>query len=382
MLRSPEVLRNVQMTRFASRSAAAWLLCLGMAAAQDFGSHTLPAELADPGVKVQRVMNKAPNGGRNLGYSEGPVGDAEGSLYFTEDDPGNQTGNIWKVTASGQTSNFYNGPAVPNGLEFDNNGKLFSAELAAVANYDVKVGGSSRTKLTMSVNLAPEIRVNDVSVGSNGGVWFTNHSRGNQYFYRDPSGQVTTYNNTAPLGVAVPNGIEWIEEKKILLVCASDESKVYQFDLSTDFKTSNKKLFANVPIPDGLTVDASGNIYIASYGSGKVYVFAPTGGTGGVIGKELGTIDLQAGGVKNVSNCVFGGTGNKTLFITGTAGAYKIQLKVSGRTRPGSTPIRIRTGFARPVMTFADSYTLAGRKVNLFRETVAALKIVVSPQVR
>ena len=373
MLRFPESLGNLQVTRLASRSAAAWLLCLGMAAAQDFGTHNLPLEFADPGVKVQAVMRQAPNGGRNLGYSEGPVADLEGNLYFTEDNEG--LGNIWKVTSAGVSSNFYSGPGMPNGLEFDNSGKMFSAELAAVATYDVKVGGSSRTKLTMSVTLDPQIRVNDVSVGSNGGVWFTNHSRGNQYFYRNPSGQVTVYNNEAPLGVPVPNGIEWIEEKKLLLVCSSSDNKVYQFDVGLDFKVSNRKVFGSVPVPDGLTVDANGNVYVASYGTGKVYVFGQAGGD------VLGMIDVMTGGDKNISNCTFGGPGNKTLFMTGTQGAYKFQLKIAGRMRPGT--VGIRTGSLRlhsAPSTFSEGYTIAGRKVNLVFGAQAALKIMAAPK--
>lgn len=371
MLRNPEASRNLSVTSIFRRSAAALALGAGLASAQDFGGHNLKIEFAEAGEKVMAVMNKAPNGGRNLGYSEGPVVDAGGNLYFTEDTPNGGSGNIWKVTAAGVTSSFYNGPGMPNGLEFDNSGKMFSAELASVATYDVNVGGSSRVKLPMSVTLVADIRVNDVSVGSNGGVWFTNHSRGNQYFYRDPSGQVTTYGNTAPLGVAVPNGIEWIEEKKQLLVCSSNDNKVYSFDVGTDFKASNKKTFSDVPVPDGLTVDANGNVYVASYGAGKVYVFGPNGGA------SLGEIDVKTGGDKRISNCTFGGPGNKTLFMTGTAGAYKIQMKIAGRVRPGSVGIRTGALKLRPGnRSFTDGFTLAGRKVNLRSESQAALKIL------
>lgn len=33
----------------------------------------------------------------------------------------------------------------------------------------------------------------------------------------------------------------------------------------------------------------------------------------------------------NVSNCIFGGPGNRTLYITGYGGAYKVDLRVPGR---------------------------------------------------
>ncbi|MDQ3000380.1 MAG: SMP-30/gluconolactonase/LRE family protein [Fibrobacterota bacterium] len=358
MLRFPEDFRNLQVTH-----AAFGLACLALlpdlAAAQDFGTHDLSGEFAEPGTKVISVMSKAPEGGRNLGYSEGPAVDGEGNLYFTENDPAGETGNIWKVTHSGQSSNFYNGPGVPNGLEFDNGGKLFSAEKGVVATYDIKMGGASRSTLSMNQPLNSAFRNNDVSVGSNGGIWFTNHGYGNQYFYRDPNGQVTVYNNQGANGVSVPNGIEWLEEKKLLLICSSNDNQVYQFDVGADFKASNKRVFGGVPVPDGLTVDEMGNVYVASYGTGKVYVFGPTGG------KEIGMIDVKTGGNKNISNCAFGGPGNKTLFMTGTNGAYKIQWKIAGRTRPSSVGIRTSRNSVSisPTRKSTLNFSLDGRKV-------------------
>lgn len=373
MLRSPETLRNLQVTHLASRAAAAWLLCLGMAAAQDFGTAELPADLADAGTKVLGAMNKDAGGTRNLGYSEGPVGDTEGNLYFTEDNAGK--GNIWKVSSTGQPSNYYNGAGMPNGLEFDKAGVLYSAEKGGIATYG-KAGASTRAMLPMNPALNQNFRINDLSLGSNGWMFFTNHAQGNQYFFRNTDGSVTTYNAQTLFGVTEPNGVEYIEEKKMLLVCFSGSSKVFSFDVADDGKITNKKDWANVPVPDGLTVDEKGNVYVASYGDGTIYVYGPNGGA------SIGKIKVGGGIDGNTSNCAFGGAGNKTLFITGNGGAYKVQLKVAGRVRPGST--RIRTGYLRypasQARGFSEGYTLSGRKVD--HGPLAALRIVTAPLVR
>jgi gluconolactonase len=362
-MRQSALSRNLQVT----------LLAAAVVFGQDFGTAILPAELAETGTKVLGVMNKTPNASRNLGYSEGPVGDAEGNLYFTEDNSG--LGNIWKVNAAGQASNFYNGNGMPNGLEFDNAGKMYSAEKGAVASYDVKTGGSSRTVLSANPALNADYRINDVSIGSNGGVWFTNHANGNQFFYRDPTGKVTKYDNVAPLGVKVPNGIEWIEEKKLLLVCSSDDSKVYRFDVADNGTISNKKDFCAVPVPDGLTVDALGNVYVASYGDGTVYVFDANGAPLKVGGNNA-NIKVGTGADGNTSNCAFGGTGNKTLFITGNGGAYKVQLKVAGRVRPGSVSL-LRRGTLdlryRAAKPYLAGWTFDGRKVEAKRPAALIL---------
>ncbi len=352
--------RNLHVTsaRRALRSALA--LCIlgaGFAAAQDFGGHTLPPDLADPAAKVIGVLNKDPkNASRAMGYSEGPAVDSAGNLYFTEDIGSN--GNIWKVTPQGVGSNFYTGPALPNGMEFDPQGRLTACEQGSISTYDKN---GARTPLTMLGN--PDLkRVNDVTIAVDGGMWFTNHQFGNTFFYRAPNGTVTSYPNVAPLGVAVPNGIEFIEEKNLLLVNSSNDNKVYQYDVSPDRKPSNKRFFATVAVPDGITVDEKGNIYVASWGDGKIQVFNSTG-------KALGDITVKSAGTDadgqngNTSNCVFGGSENKTLYITGDGGAYKIVLKVAGRKRPGTTNLRNRMGFATPSPHSAEAgYSIDGRK--------------------
>jgi gluconolactonase len=377
MLNSPRDLRNLQVTHPAPK-AAAWLLGLamipGLAAAQDFGTHTLPADLADAGVKVQGALRKDPKTNRNLGYSEGPVGDAEGNLYFTEDNAGGATGNIWKVTPAGVGSIFYTGPGMPNGLEFDNQGKLFSAEKGGIAMYD-KDDSKTRTMIPMSPALDAGFRINDLTISSNGSMFFTNHAQGDQYFFRDPSGTVTKYNNSGVLGIKTPNGAEYIEEKKILFVTGDGLGKVFKFNVSDNGTVSNRTEFANVKEPDGLTMDEKGNLWVASYNDGAICVFGPDGGT------ELGRITVNGGKSGNASNCVFGGVDRKTLFITGNGGAYKIQLKVAGRVRPGSVSIARNARYTlAPAAKRDGAYTLEGRKVA--RNLPATLMLVAAPLAR
>jgi gluconolactonase len=382
MLSNPcKPFRNIHNTPAASDArgsagllAAALLLAGTLSVqAQEFGSHNLPAELSDAGTKVLGVMNKAPSTNRALGYSEGPVGDAEGNLYFTEDNAG--AGNIWKVTAAGVASNFYNGPGMPNGLEFDNQGKLFSAEKGGVAQYD-KSGSTTRTMIPMNPGLNQNYRVNDLTIASNGWMFFTNHANGHQFFFRDATGKVTTYEQGSAVGVNTPNGIEYIEEKKMLLVTGDGAKKVFRFDVKEDGTVSNRTEFASINEPDGLTLDEKGNIYVASYAEGAVHVFDTAG-------KLLGKITVNGNSTPagNTSNCVFGGVDGKTLFITGDLGAFKLQMKVAGRKRPGTVGVsRPRYSLAplsRAGRTGASGYTLSGRKLET--RAPAALMIVTSP---
>ena len=60
-------------------------------------------------------------------------------------------------------------------------------------------------------------------------------------------------------------------------------------------------------VPDGMTTDAEGRIWIARWGGGCVSCHDP------VSGGELGRIALPA---SQVTNCCFGGPELRTLFIT------------------------------------------------------------------
>ncbi len=343
----------------------------GLSSAQEYGSHTLPADLADSTAKVLGALNKDPNNAnRTLGYSEGPATDMDGNLFFTEGQ--DNTGNIFKVTLDGKESVFFSGPTQPNGMEFDPQGRLTVCEKGSVSTFD-KAG--VRTQLSNPGNVDLK-NVNDLSIASDGSMWLTNHGTGNTYFYRDPSGVITTYPNTNALGVLVPNGIEYLEEKKLLFVNSSDDNKVYLFDVSAAHKPSNKRVFASVPVPDGLTVDEKGNVYIASFNDGAIYVFDPTGNQ--LLGKIKVTGDANP--VANTSNCVFGGIDGKTLYMTGDAGAFKLQMKVAGRKRPGSVGLHAGRSqlFHRGPNTWKTRTTLLGRSISQ-RLPVATLAVFESP---
>lgn len=335
-MRANPLSRNLQVT----------LLAAAAAFGQDFGTHDLPAEFAEPGAKVLGVMNKAPNGSRNLGYSEGPAVDAEGNLYFTEDNAG--SGNIWKVTPAGAGSNFHTGAGLPNGLEFDPQGKLIACEKGAVSAFD-KAG--TRTPLAMNPALDAAKRINDLSISSTGAMFFTNWD-GNNVYYRSADGTVKKYS-----GYSTTNGIEWIEEKKILLLAQDGPDAVFKYEVNPDGTLKNEKKFADINEPDGLTLDANGNVYIASWMDGKIHVFDSAG-----VKKGSVTVKGDNNQNGNTSNCVFGGPDNKTLYITGDGGAFKIQMKIAGRKRPGSTAVRksqFRSG-SRPKSRL-DGFSIDGR---------------------
>lgn len=357
MLPTPEISHPQALTIRDSRAilgiAMVAMVAITSAAAQDYGSYTGDAAIAEAGTKVQLVTNKSTKRTSGiLGYSEGPAVDAVGNLYFTEDQDGQ--GNIWKVGADGNNVNFHSGPSLPNGMEFDPQGRLIVCEKVGLSAFN---NAGTRTPLAMSPALDGDKRINDVTIASTGAMFFTNWD-GNNVFYRSPEGTVKKYT-----GYRITNGIEWVEENKILYLSQDGPDSVYRYEVNADGTLKNEKRFAAVNEPDGMTLDEKGNLYVASWMDGKIQVFDSTG-------KVLGSILIKSAGNDgdgqngNASNCVFGGADNKTLYITGDGGAYKIPLKIAGRKRPGST--RLRHGFMVPATSpraMADGYSINGKKI-------------------
>lgn len=112
---------------------------------------------------------------QDYGYAQGDVpADAAGNVYFSE--PGAHS--IYKVTPRGEGSVFYSGRGdSPNGLEFDPRGRLVACTRGAIIRFDMAGGIDT---LAASGPGADFKDLNDITIG--------------------------------------PDGVEWLEEKKILYV--------------------------------------------------------------------------------------------------------------------------------------------------------------------
>jgi gluconolactonase len=122
-----------------------------------------------------------------------------------------------------------------------------------------------------------------------------------------------------------PNGIAFSPDEKTLYLSNSDpKRKVWmRYDITPDGMPSNGRLFFDVTaetangLPDGMKVDALGNLYCA--GPGGIWIFSPQG-------KHLGTIKIP----EVTANCNWGDDG-KSLYITASTSLYRIKLLVSGK---------------------------------------------------
>jgi sugar lactone lactonase YvrE len=138
-------------------------------------------------------------------------------------------------------------------------------------------------------------------------------------------------------GVTISNGIDWSPDASLCYFVDSPLRRVDVFDYDRSAAAlARRRVFADTShlpgIPDGLTVDADGGVWVAFFGGGRVRRFTPDGRLDVTIGLP----------VSQVTSCCFGGARLDELFIsTSTEGLSPVELGEQAgaggifRARPG-----------------------------------------------
>lgn len=163
----------------------------------------------------------------------------------------------------------------------------------------------------------PEQRMNDGKVDRRGRFWAgTMHLEylpGTGSLYRlDPDGTPERVLG----GLALSNGLDWSPDGERMYFIDSLTHCVDVFDVEEPAgRLLDRRPFVEVPesrgLPDGLTVDAQGNVWVCCWDGGVVTAWDPSG-------TPLGEIRLPTG---RVTSCAFGGPALDRLFITTAVGS-------------------------------------------------------------
>ena len=162
------------------------------------------------------------------------------------------------------------------------------------------------------------MRFNDGKVAPNGAfvlgrmhnAWREPGNRGRLYSL-DP-GASSLREILTPEHVGLPNGMAWKDQTFYFVDSAEESISTYEID---EFgaprpETANvisQNATGHKRVPDGMTLDSNGNIWVAYGESGSV---AQLDGT---TGKELQRVKLP---VKRPTSCGFGGAGLEWLYVT------------------------------------------------------------------
>jgi sugar lactone lactonase YvrE len=113
-------------------------------------------------------------------------------------------------------------------------------------------------------------------------------------------------------GVTLSNGLDWtLDNRQMYYIDSSTQAvDVFEFDLERGVLGTRRRVVsipADEGLPDGMTVDADGGIWVALHGSGTVRRYFPDGHLDRVV---------RVPSARLVTCCAFGGRDLEDLYIT------------------------------------------------------------------
>lgn len=174
----------------------------------------------------------------------------------------------------------------------------------------VEATGGEVGRLTVEVG-KPDNRLNEGKADPAGRLWFgsmsTSHEPGEAAFYRVDECGLTRVTD----GITIGNGTDWdLDRARMYHVdSTSQRVDVYDYEVDTGSATDRRPwvtIDADDGMPDGLTVDADGGVWVCLFHGGVVQRYEPSGSL-------TTTIELPATCPTSVA---FGGDDLTTLFIT------------------------------------------------------------------
>lgn len=161
--------------------------------------------------------------------------------------------------------------------------------------------------------LHPQLRTNDCKASPEGRLWcgvmhISEHNGTASLYCVDNDLSLTPVLKQQ----CVPNGLVWNKTGNRMYYADSGRGCIeeYAYDSLTGAVYLLRTAVEVPPefgVPDGMTIDADGLLWVAHWGGFGVYIWNP------VTGELLDKIDVP---VPNVASCTFGGVNRRQLFIT------------------------------------------------------------------
>jgi gluconolactonase len=280
-----------------------------------------PERLVSPDAELEQLAT-------GFGFTEGPAwSDAGGFLVFSD-----IPGNVMRRWTPGQGVADYRRPSQKaNGNAYDHEGRLVSCEHAT--SKLVREEGDELAVLADRYDGRELNSPNDVVVAADGSIYFTDPTYGrSESFGRErdvqldfrgvyrltPAGDLEVLDDT----FTQPNGLCFSPDGRTLFVNDSQLRHIRSFRVGDDGSLRGGEVIAQPAgdepgVPDGMKVDAEGNIWCT--GPGGIHILDP-GGT------LLGIVAVP----EVAANLTWGGPDRDQLFICASTSLYRIPTRVAG----------------------------------------------------
>jgi sugar lactone lactonase YvrE len=229
-----------------------------------------------------------------------------------------RSGELVRVDISGRLVHRWN-PATGEATSFETAGDVGAAVLCegggmvlAIECELWHVEPTGEMTLLADVDPQPGVRFNDCRADPRGRLWAGTLHRDRDpakaALYRlEPGGELTVVLPER----TISNGIGWNPEGTTMYYIDSPTQRVVEFDYDLDTgELGQQRMFAEIDpvdgLPDGLTVDAEGCVWVCLFGGGRIRRYRPDG----VLDQEI-MLPLT-----NPTCPAFGGPDLGTLYVT------------------------------------------------------------------
>ncbi len=209
-----------------------------------------------------------------LKFPEGPVFDPEGRLWLVE----LEAGSVDRRSADGTLSRYTTG-GIPNGLACDSCGHIFVCDKTQKI---LKFDDSCQCFVTLAREVAGQelAEPNDICFDPAGQLVFTCPGGSG----KEPVGYLCRMAGESKVqviaeGFRYPNGLAFDPSGRRLYVAESGNKRLLVGDYDPDGELVLEEfcVLSDTGGPDGIALDAEGNIYAALFGAGEIAVTSPAG---------------------------------------------------------------------------------------------------------
>ena len=260
-------------------------------------------------------------------FLEGPSFDRGGNLWLVD----LAHGRLLRISPAGVWDVVLEYDGQPNGLAIHKDGSVWIADhRKGILRLDPVSG-----QLTTVLAELPHAKLqgpNDLMFAENGDLYFTD--QGNTGLH-DPTGRLVRLRAAGTVEVLVdnipsPNGLVVQRDMRAVFLAVTQDNAVWYVPLQGENREEVGRVGRFIQLqggagggPDGMAMDAAGNLVVAHVMLGSIWVFS-------TLGEPLYRLRTCAGPL--ITNAAFGGADGKTLYVTesSTGSVLSARLPVAG----------------------------------------------------